>query len=88
MGTDCRFTQVVVYFPDSSPKWKLLPSNKRTELQGNVQEDGEFWMSFEDFCKNFTDFEVCSVSIDQLYEDDAGTYACMLRNCIVRIVCL
>eukprot|EP00731_Ephydatia_muelleri_P022871 Em0015g454a len=56
---------------DASPKWKLLPSNKRTELQGNVQEDGEFWMSFEDFCKNFTDFEVCSVSIDQLYEDDA-----------------
>ena len=27
-------------------------------------------MSYDDFKKHFTDFEMCSVSIDDLYEDD------------------
>ena len=27
-------------------------------------------MSFDDFKKHFTDFEMCSVSIDDLYEDE------------------
>ena len=56
----------------SSSKWKLLPGNKRAEVLGAAKDDGEFWMSYEDFCKNFTDFEMCSVSIDHLYEDEAG----------------
>ena len=29
-------------------------------------------MSFQDFKKNFSDFEVCNVSVDQLYEDENG----------------
>ena len=37
-------------------------------------EDGEFWMSYDDMRKHFTDFEICSVSVDQLYEDDSGMY--------------
>lgn len=35
-----------------------------------MAEDGEFWMNFEDFKKEFTDIELCSVSIDALYEDE------------------
>ena len=42
------------------------------EGDGVPKEDGEFFMSFQDFKKNFTDFEVCNVSVDQLYEDDNG----------------
>ena len=35
-----------------------------------AKEDGEFWMTYEDMCKHYTDFEMCSVSIDQMYEDE------------------
>lgn len=31
-------------------------------------------MSFDDMRKHFTDFEICSVSVDELYEDDSGMY--------------
>ena len=61
----------------SSPTWKQLPAARRKELQdpegeGVGKEDGEFWMSWVDFKKHYTDFEICSVSIDQLYEDEAS----------------
>lgn len=58
----------------SSPKWQELSAKQRAELLGEQggKEDGEFWMSYNDFKKHFTDFEICNVSIDQLYEDDSG----------------
>lgn len=58
----------------SSPTWRQLPADKRRELlEGDgPKEDGEFWMSYEDFVKHFTDLEMCSVSIDQMQEDDKG----------------
>ena len=61
-------------FPSSST-WKNVPAARRKELlEGDDmgREDGEFYMSFPDFKKHFTDFEVCNVSIDQLYEDEKG----------------
>ena len=55
----------------SSPTWKSLSQSKRKELlEDNMNEDGEFWMSFDDMKKHFTDFEICSITIDQLYEDE------------------
>ena len=38
------------------------------------KEDGEFWMSFDDFKKHYTDFEICSITVDQMYEDDGGQW--------------
>ena len=59
----------------SSSTWKNVPAARRKELlEGDDvgREDGEFYMSFQDFKKHFTDFEVCNVSVDQLYEDESG----------------
>lgn len=56
----------------SSGTWKSVSDAERqqlTEGQG-AKEDGEFFMSFQDFCKHFTDFEMCSVSIDEMVEDE------------------
>ena len=56
----------------SSATWKHISLDERQKLTANKSEDGEFWMSFDDFKKHFTDLEMCSVSIDELYEDEAG----------------
>jgi len=56
--------------------WKSVPANKRKEmLEGDAKEDGEFWMSFSDMKKHFTHFEICSISMDEMYEDDGGKSA-------------
>ena len=59
----------------SSSLWKQLPANQRRELlEGGDKgkEDGEFWMSYDDFRKHYTDFEICNICMEQLYEDEAG----------------
>ena len=56
--------------------WSQLSGDARRNLQGSggPSEDGEFWMSYEDFIKNFTDFEACSVSISELEENEKSKW--------------
>ena len=59
----------------SSSLWKQLPTTQRRELlEGGDKgkEDGEFWMSYDDFRKHYTDFEICNICMEQLYEDETG----------------
>ncbi|XP_062342222.1 calpain-5-like [Osmerus eperlanus] len=46
---------------DSSAEWKNVGSVERNKLGITVQDDGEFWMSFADWCKYFTFADVCHV---------------------------
>ena len=68
----------------------MYQATRRKEvLEDNMGDDGEFWMSFDDMKKHFTDFEICNVTIDHLEEDDNGMYTqCLLnpRNSIPIIV--
>lgn len=58
----------------SSKTWNLLSADERNRLLDTQADDGQFWMSYDDLCKHFTDFEICSVTIDELYEDEKGWY--------------
>ncbi|TUP17201.1 Calpain-5 [Bagarius yarrelli] len=44
---------------DSSEEWKTVGEAERDHLGITVIDDGEFWMSFDDWCQNFTDIDVC-----------------------------
>uniref|UniRef100_A0A8C8CK60 Calpain 6 n=1 Tax=Oncorhynchus tshawytscha TaxID=74940 RepID=A0A8C8CK60_ONCTS len=44
---------------DSSAEWKKVGSMERNKLGITVEDDGEFWMEFRDWCKYFTDADVC-----------------------------
>ncbi|XP_046876365.1 calpain-5-like isoform X2 [Hypomesus transpacificus] len=46
---------------DSSAEWKNVGSVERNKLGITVQDDGEFWMSFADWCKYFTSAVVCHI---------------------------
>lgn len=44
---------------DGSEQWKLISPHQQQELGLKLEEDGQFWMTWEDFCQNFTDISVC-----------------------------
>ncbi|XP_007424983.1 calpain-5-like [Python bivittatus] len=46
---------------DESEEWKKVSKSERTSLGLTFENDGEFWMTFEDWCKNFTDVDVCRI---------------------------
>ncbi|XP_068130170.1 calpain-5-like [Hyperolius riggenbachi] len=44
---------------DGSEEWKKVSQRERKKLGVTVDDDGEFWMSWDDFCTHFTDVTLC-----------------------------
>ncbi|XP_050989872.1 calpain-1 catalytic subunit [Labeo rohita] len=54
---------------DRSPLWGFVrPEDQKYNV---VLDNGEFWMSLEDFCKNFSDLDICCLDVNFL----AGTHS-------------
>ncbi|GAB1600396.1 calpain-5-like [Argonauta hians] len=48
-------------FSDGSPEWQKIDKNDRSNIGLTFEDDGEFWMTFEDFCKHFVNVAICRV---------------------------
>ncbi|XP_076604936.1 calpain-1 catalytic subunit-like [Chaetodon auriga] len=46
---------------DRSPLWNTVSAQDR-ELCLSVADDGEFWMTLQDFCQFYTDLDICCLS--------------------------
>uniref|UniRef100_A0A0B7AGX8 Calpain-3 n=2 Tax=Arion vulgaris TaxID=1028688 RepID=A0A0B7AGX8_9EUPU len=55
---------------DGSREWSLISESEKQELGLAFEDDGEFWMSFQDFTSNFQKLEICNLGPDSLDEDD------------------
>ncbi|XP_028626478.1 calpain-5 isoform X1 [Grammomys surdaster] len=44
---------------DTSEEWQKVSKSEREKMGVTVQDDGEFWMTFEDMCRYFTDIIKC-----------------------------
>uniref|UniRef100_UPI00358EFEA7 calpain-3 n=1 Tax=Myxine glutinosa TaxID=7769 RepID=UPI00358EFEA7 len=55
---------------DNSKEWENIddPEDKK-HLQWQLKDDGEFWMAFEDFKRNFTKLEICNLTPDALSDE-------------------
>ncbi|XP_052742733.1 calpain-B isoform X5 [Bicyclus anynana] len=51
---------------DKSPEWRFIPESEKEELGLTFDDDGEFWMSFKDFCSHFDRVEICNLNPDSL----------------------
>uniref|UniRef100_A0A670Z424 Calpain 8 n=1 Tax=Pseudonaja textilis TaxID=8673 RepID=A0A670Z424_PSETE len=59
---ECEWTGA---WSDNALEWKYIDLKQRNTLHRQAI-DGEFWMSFSDFKKQFTDLEICNLSPDPL----------------------
>ncbi|XP_026279609.1 calpain-A isoform X4 [Frankliniella occidentalis] len=64
---------------DQSPEWRLIPDHEKEEIGLIFDDDGEFWMSYQDFLTHFTQLEMCNLSPDSMEDDnikkwEANTY--------------
>nr|CAB3227597.1 calpain-5-like [Phallusia mammillata] len=46
---------------DNSAEWKEISKSEQKKMGLTFDSDGEFWMSFDDFCKFFTDLSICRI---------------------------
>lgn len=55
-----------------SPEWRFIPDHEKEELGLTFDRDGEFWMSFQDFTRHFTQLEICNLNPDSLTADEVS----------------
>lgn len=65
----CLYISICVYFIRSR-EWSLIPDSQKDSIGLTFDDDGEFWMSFDDFSKNFEKLEICNLGPDSLEEDE------------------
>jgi len=46
-------------FSDGSPEWTNISDKEKEKLGLTFEEDGEFWMPFDDFLLQFTEMSIC-----------------------------
>ena len=71
-----RFVFVVV----SSNAWEEISNEEKQELGVNVLNDGEFWMSFDDFFANFHQLHICHRGPASLGTTEGDAGACTWNN--------
>uniref|UniRef100_A0A2R8P1A4 Calpain-3 n=1 Tax=Callithrix jacchus TaxID=9483 RepID=A0A2R8P1A4_CALJA len=59
---------------DGWKDWSFVDKDEKAHLQHQVTEDGEFWMSYEDFVYHFTKLEICNLTADALESDKLQTW--------------
>ncbi|XP_078127652.1 calpain-1 catalytic subunit-like [Sander vitreus] len=56
---------------DNSSEWSSVDSAEKDELLCKM-EDGEFWMSFQEFQRQFSRLEICNLTPDALSKDSVS----------------
>lgn len=64
---------------DDALEWNYIDPRQREELDKKA-EDGEFWMSFSDFLRQFSRLEICNLSPDSLSSEEVHKWNLVLFN--------
>ena len=76
-GNDREWTGA---WSDKSNEWHRVSQADKESLGITYDDDGEFWMSFDDFRKNFTRVEVCMLSPDSAGDSDRKSWEMVINQ--------
>ncbi|XP_035770121.1 calpain-1 catalytic subunit-like [Neolamprologus brichardi] len=62
---------------DNAREWDSIDPSARSRLQ-NRSEDGEFWMSYSDFLREFSRLEICNLTADALQSSQMKKWSASL----------
>ncbi|NP_001035341.1 uncharacterized protein LOC678524 [Danio rerio] len=57
---------------DRSPLWELV--RPEDQKYNDVLDNGEFWMSMEDFCRNFSEMDICCSDVNVLAGSQSSSW--------------
>ncbi|KAM4695087.1 calpain-14-like [Discoglossus pictus] len=66
------------HWSDSSPKWDQLNLKERLLLR-KTREDGEFWMSIEDFEAHFVELVICKLTPDLMSHENGKEWTLSMQ---------
>nr|XP_046233881.1 calpain-2 catalytic subunit-like isoform X2 [Scatophagus argus] len=58
---------------DNSKEWDGVEAGVKKKLDRSA-DDGEFWMSYADFLRQFSQLDICNLTPDALSSDDVGRW--------------
>ncbi|XP_039637415.1 calpain-3b isoform X2 [Perca fluviatilis] len=58
----------------NSKEWSTISTADKDNLKKQTVEESEFWMSFDDFQRNFTKLEMCNLTPDTLQGDERHSW--------------
>ncbi|XP_051909218.1 calpain-3b isoform X2 [Hippocampus zosterae] len=58
----------------NSKEWSTISIADRNNLKKQTVEQSEFWMSFDDFKRNYTKLEICNLTPDTLHGDERHSW--------------
>ncbi|KAG9350232.1 hypothetical protein JZ751_026586 [Albula glossodonta] len=60
---------------DGSREWNMIDKAEKSRIMQKSLDDGEFWMEFEDFKKNYDKIEICNLTPDSLMDNTTRKWA-------------
>ncbi|XP_042682006.1 calpain-8-like isoform X3 [Centrocercus urophasianus] len=64
---------------DNAPEWNYIDPKQKQTLDKQV-DDGEFWMAFSDFQRQFTRLEICNLTPDTLTSNQVNKWDLTMFN--------
>ncbi|XP_033102316.1 calpain-A-like isoform X2 [Anneissia japonica] len=71
-------------FSDGSPAWNRVKPNDKEALDPQDKDDGEFWISYQDFCGEFTRVIMCRLAENQLQTDLSSLHTVSIRGAWIK----
>lgn len=70
-GCSINSLKLIYFFFSRSPEYKSIPKEERKKFGFVTKEDGEFWISYNDWKEFFSDYEICYLNLN-LFADSSN----------------